>query len=165
MRVFGILGVVIVLCVGFFLYQRSMADLPEGSPQEQIDTAAIRQRLLTIAQTERQYQASNGKYATLEQLAGDNLLPGGTEQRGYTFTASIIGTGFTITATPTADDKAGLADARDHRDDAGRRRNDARARDAARPRSASARRNRTHRATICRSRIARRATGVSCPPA
>jgi Type IV minor pilin ComP, DNA uptake sequence receptor len=105
MRIFGILGVVIVLCVGFFVYQRSMADLPEGSPQEQIDTTAIRQRLLTIAQTERQYQATNGKYATLEQLAGDNLLPGGTEQRGYTFTASVTSTGFTITATPTADDK------------------------------------------------------------
>ena len=105
MRIFGILGVVIVLCVGFFFYQRSVADLPEGSPQEQIDTTAIRQRLLTIAQTERQYQASNGKYATLEQLASDNLLPGGTEQRGYTFTASVTSTGFTITATPTADDK------------------------------------------------------------
>ena len=105
MRIFGLIGVVIVLCVGFFLYQRSVADLPEGSPQEQIDTTAIRQRLLTIAQTERQYQASNGKYATLEQLASDNLLPGGTEQRGYTFTASVTSTGFTITATPTADDK------------------------------------------------------------
>jgi len=105
MRIFGILGVVIVLCVGFFLYQRSISDLPEGSPQEQIDTVAIRQRLLTIAQTERQYQASHGNYATLEQLASDNLLPGGTEQRGYTFTAWVASTGFTITATPTADDK------------------------------------------------------------
>jgi hypothetical protein len=106
MRTFGILGVVIVLCVGFFVYQRSVAELPEGSPMEQIDTTAIRQRLLTIAQTERQYQASNGKYATLEQLASENLLPGGTEQRGYTFSASISSNGFTITATPTAEDKA-----------------------------------------------------------
>ena len=107
MRIFGILGVVIVLCAGFFVYQRSIADISEeGSPQEQIDTTAIRQRLLTIAQTERQYQASNGKYATLEQLADDNLLPGGTEQRGYTFTASVTSSGFTITATPTAADKA-----------------------------------------------------------
>ena len=106
MRIFGILGVVIVLCVGLVLYQRSIADIPEGSPEQQIDTTAIRQRLLAIGQTERTYQASNGKYATLEQLAGDNLLPGGTEQRGYTFSASITGTGFTITATPTAEDKA-----------------------------------------------------------
>src|SRR4029450_7215110 len=107
MRVFGILGVVIVLCAGFYFYQNSIADVSEeGSPQAQIDTTAIRQRLLTIGQTERQLPASNGKYATLEQLANDNLLPGGTEQRGYTFTASVTGTGFTITATPTARDKA-----------------------------------------------------------
>ena len=106
MRIFGILGVLIVLCVGYVLYQRSVADLPEGSPEQQIDTTAIRQRLLTIGQTERQYQVANGKYATLEQLAGENLLPGGTEQRGYTFSASVTSTGFTITATPTADDKA-----------------------------------------------------------
>lgn len=107
MRVFGFLGVIVVLCAGLYIYQRSASDVTEGgSPQEKIDTVAIRQRLLTIAQTERQYQATNGKYATLEELAGENLLPGGTEQRGYTFTASITSTGFTITATPTAEDKA-----------------------------------------------------------
>ena len=72
-----------------------------GSPLEQVDTTAVRQRLLTIAQTERQYQASNGKYATLEELASENLLPGGTQQRGYTYTAEIRSSGFTITATPT----------------------------------------------------------------
>src|SRR4029450_6416522 len=103
MKFFGLIAVVIVLGAGLYMYQGSIEDLPEGSPQEQIDTVAIRQRLLTIAQTERQYQASNGKYATLEQLAADNLLPGGTEQRGYTFTADVTPGGFTITATPTAD--------------------------------------------------------------
>jgi len=107
MRVFGILGVVITLCVGFFIYQRSVADLPEGSPEELIDTTAIKQRLLTIGQTERTYQATNGKYATLEELAGADLLPGGTEQRGYTYTASVTATSFRITATPTAADKEG----------------------------------------------------------
>ena len=106
MRVFGFLGVIIVLCAGFFIYQRSIADLPEGSPEQQVDTTAIRQRLLTIGQTERQYQASNGKYATLEELMADNLLPGGTEQRGYTFSATVTATGFTITAMPADDDKA-----------------------------------------------------------
>ena len=106
MKFFGLIAVVIVLGVGLFMYQRSLEQLPGDSPQEQIDTVAIRQRLLTIAQTERQYQASNGKYATLEQLESDNLLPGGTEQRGYTYSAEISANGFTITATPTADDKA-----------------------------------------------------------
>ena len=106
MRVFGLLGVVIVLGVGLFMYQRSIEEIPEGSPQQQIDTVAIRQRLLTIAQTERQYQATNSRYATLDELAAADLLPGGTEQRGYTYSAEVSGTSFTITATPTAEDKA-----------------------------------------------------------
>ncbi|HEX6214251.1 MAG TPA: type IV pilin protein [Vicinamibacterales bacterium] len=108
MRAFGLIAVIIVLGVGFFIYERRATDVMQGgSPQEQIDVAAIRQRLLTIAQTERQYQASNGKYATLEELASENLLPGGTEQRGYTYTAQIRSAGFTITATPTDSAKTG----------------------------------------------------------
>lgn len=105
MKAFGILGVVIALCVGLYLYQRDVQQIPEGSPQQQIDTVAIRQRLLAIGQTERQYQAANGKYGTLEELSAAQLLPGGTEQRGYSYTAEVTGSGFTITATPTANDK------------------------------------------------------------
>lgn len=108
MRVFGILGVVIVLCVGLFMYQRSVADMPGGEAVTTlVDTTAIKQRLLTIGQTERRYQVTNGKYATLEELASEDLLPGGTEQRGYTYTSSVSATDFTITATPTAADKEG----------------------------------------------------------
>lgn len=109
MRIFAILGVVLALGVGIYLYERSAPSLPAGeSPTEQIDTVAIRQRLLTIAETERRYQASNGSYATLEQLSQENLLPGGTEQRGYRFTAVVNGSsGFTITATPVDTNKAG----------------------------------------------------------
>jgi len=106
MRVFGLLGVIIVLCIGLFMYKKSIEDIPAGSPQEQIDTVAIRQRLLAIGQTERQYQASHGNYATLEQLASEELLPGGTKQRGYTYTADVSATSFRITATPTAPEKA-----------------------------------------------------------
>lgn len=107
MKAFGILVVVIAMCAGLYLYSRDLQTIPEGSPQQQIDTVAIRQRLLTIGQTERQYQATNSKYATLEELASADLLPGGTEQRGYSYTADVSGSGFTITATPTAADKTG----------------------------------------------------------
>ena len=109
MRAFGLIAVIIVLGVGFYVYQQRAATMMPGgaSPTEQIDVTAIRQQLLTIAQTERQYQASNGKYATLEELAAENLLPGGTEQRGYRYSADIRSGGFTITATPTDSQKQG----------------------------------------------------------
>ena len=106
MRVFGLLGVVIVLCVGLYLYQQNIQEIPEGNPQQQIDTVAIRQRLLAIGKTERQYQVTNGKFATLEELEAADMLPGGKEQRGYTYSAEVSATDFTITATPTAADKA-----------------------------------------------------------
>lgn len=106
MRAFGLIGVLIVLCAGFFIYQRSAGTVRE-SPLPQVDAVAIRQHLLTIAQAERKYQASNRRYATLAQLTAADLLPGGTEQRGYTFAAIVTGTGFTVTATPTDRKKIG----------------------------------------------------------
>lgn len=107
MRVFGLLGVVIVLCVGLYLYQQDIKQYPNENPVQQIDTIAIQQRLRTIGQTERQYQVTNGKFATLDELAAADLLPGGKEQRGYTYSAEVSDSGFTITATPTAADKSG----------------------------------------------------------
>lgn len=103
MRFLGLIGLLLVLGVAFYVYQQSATrSLGDASPEEQIDTVAIRQRLLTIGQAERQYMAAHGKYATLEQLSQEDLLPGGTEQRGYTFSAKLTGgSGFTITATPT----------------------------------------------------------------
>ena len=107
-RAFGVLAVIIVLCAGFFIYQRSTSSGTDGrSPLAQVDATAIRQHLLTIAQAERQYHAANGKYATLKQLSAAKLLPGGTELRGYTFAALVTGTGFTVTASPTDRDKVG----------------------------------------------------------
>ena len=107
MRILGIVGLLVVLGCGFYIYQRSAAStLGDTSPQEQIDTVAIRQRLIAIGQTEKQYMATHGSYATLEQLSRENLLPGGTEQRGYAFSANVAGSQrFTITATPTDMDK------------------------------------------------------------
>ncbi len=109
MRALGLVGLIVALGVGFYLFNRSVNIGPGGkAPQEQVDTTAIRQQLLAIGQAERQYLVAHGSYATLEQLGQDGLLPGGTEQRGYTFTAAVTGNErFTITATPTDSNKAG----------------------------------------------------------
>ena len=108
MRVFGLVSVLVVLGVGYFVMQRSVSSgADQASPQEQIDVVSIRQQLLRIGQAERQYLATHGTYATLEQLEQDDLLPGGTEVRGYVFSAAVAGTkGFTITATPVDAEKA-----------------------------------------------------------
>ena len=103
MRVLAIVGVLAVLSVGYFVVQQSVSGAPDqASPEEQIDVVSIRQQLLTIGQAQRQYLATHGEYATIEQLAQDDLLPGGAEVRGYVFSAVPAGTrGFTVTAIPT----------------------------------------------------------------
>jgi len=108
MRALGFIGVVAVLAVGYFVVQQSVGSGPDqASPQEQIDVVSIRHQLLTIAQAERQYLATHGEYATIEQLAQDDLLPGGAEVRGYAFSAVATGaSGFMITATPIDPEKA-----------------------------------------------------------
>jgi hypothetical protein len=108
MRALGLVGVIVVLAVGYFVVQQSgSSGTDQASPQEQIDVVSIRQQLRTIAQAERQYLATHGEYATIEQLAQEDLLPGGAEVRGYAFSAVAAGTrGFTITATPIDPEKA-----------------------------------------------------------
>ena len=106
-------GLVVCLLValggGYFVLRQSVSGGPgQGPPQQQIDVVAIRQRLLAIGQAERQYLAAHGTYASLEQLGQEDLLPGGTEDRGYTLSAVATGSErFTITATPTDATKAG----------------------------------------------------------
>lgn len=108
MRVLALVGVLAVLAVGYFVAQQSVSSAADqASPQEQIDVIGIRQQLLTIGQAQRQYLAAHGEYATIEQLAREDLLPGGTEARGYVFSAVPAGTtGFTVTATPIDAEKS-----------------------------------------------------------
>jgi hypothetical protein len=107
-RVLGLISLVLVLGVGYWVLQQSATvGSSQASPQEQIDVVSIRQQLLVMGQAERQYLASHGAYATLEQLEQDDLLPNGSASRGYAFTALVNGAdGFTITASPTDTEKA-----------------------------------------------------------
>jgi hypothetical protein len=108
MRSLGLVGLLLSLGIGFMAYQRSLSSesMAAAPPQEQIDVIGIRTALTSMGEAERQYQATRGSYATLDQLAEAGLLVGGADRRGYTFDATANGAqGFTITATPTDPEK------------------------------------------------------------
>jgi len=109
MRMLGLVAVLVLgLGGGYYLLQSSTAGSGPTPPQQQIDVVAIRQKLLAIGQAERQFRVMNGTYAALDQLSQAELLPGGSEMRGYTFSATTATNDrFTITATPSAAMKAG----------------------------------------------------------
>ena len=100
--IFGIAGILIVLGVGYYLYTNQFNKESNRSPKQQIDLVGLRGDLLSLAQAERLYFASNGSYATLEQLqqaGGTNFQ--GAIYRGYQFTIETDGLKhFQITARP-----------------------------------------------------------------
>ena len=98
----NLLGLLLILGAGYFIYQHD-TERSAGDPAAAIDTTAVRQRLITIANSQWQYHAEHGAYATLEELASNNQLQGGPIQYGYHFVATSSATGFHITATPLDD--------------------------------------------------------------
>lgn len=105
-----ILGLLIVLGVGYFVYTKSLTSSggTQAPPQETIDVVGIKTQLLNIGQAERTYLAAHGAYGTIEQLQADGPSSLGAEQRGYMFTATPDGArSFTVTAAPTDPNKPG----------------------------------------------------------
>lgn len=106
----AILGLVVVLGGGYFVYQTYMTEtnLAQTPPQQQIDIVGIRSDLLAIGQAERQYLNTRAAYGTLEQLRDESLVTVGAEQRGYLFSVAVDGNrGFKVTATPSDANKVG----------------------------------------------------------
>lgn len=88
-----IVGLVVVLGGGYFVYQTYMArtNLEPASAQEQIDVIGIRSDLLAIGQAERQYVVMHETYGTIEQLQRESLLNFGAERRGYLLSVAVDG--------------------------------------------------------------------------
>ena len=107
----AIVGIVIVLAVGWFIFKQQFEKGPTGGapPQQVIDTVGVRSDLLAIAQAERLYLASHGTYANIDQLRDDGAITfSGTNRRGYNYVADVQdGLHFTITATPADPAKEG----------------------------------------------------------
>lgn len=101
----GLLGLVMVLAIGYFIFKTEMSQGPAGGapPREVIDTAGVQQDLLAVGQAERMYMASHGSYASLDQLQQEGTLTfSGANRRGYNYTAEIDdGQHFRVTAAPS----------------------------------------------------------------
>ncbi len=69
-RLFGFLSVVIVMAIGMYIYSKqatsSSAAAGANNPQAAINITGVRSDLMSIAQAERRYMTSEGKYASFE---------------------------------------------------------------------------------------------------
>jgi flagellin-like protein len=104
----GILGLVLVLAIVYFVYttqfSKDQGNLP---PKQRIDLTAVRSDLLSLAQAQRRYLATNGSYATLEQLRQTGTIHFPTSgRRGYTYSMEAgDAEHFRISAKPSDPDR------------------------------------------------------------
>jgi hypothetical protein len=96
-RSVGFLMLIIVVAIGGYLYTRQAQSVTTvgGNPETTIDVTAVRNDLLAIAGAERNYFASNGKYATLDELRGDIKVQ---NRLNYSYSVQTSDSGFKISA-------------------------------------------------------------------
>ena len=89
----GILGLVLVAAIVYCLYSAQFSRIEgEMPPAQQIDLVGVRSDLISLAQSERIFLATNGVYGTLEQLQRSGSLgPSRAGRRGYVYEAETDG--------------------------------------------------------------------------
>jgi len=104
----GLLGLVIVLAAGQFIYRSyftgpagGAATMGTNNPRAIADVAGVQNDLLAMAQAERASMALNGRYASLDDLhaSGDLVMDPARVRLGYSYSAEIADRHFVITAT------------------------------------------------------------------
>jgi hypothetical protein len=110
-RLFGFLGVVIVLAVGMYVYskqvQTSSATAGANNPKAAINVTGVKSDLISIASAERRYFASEGNYASLDTLISTNYITVARQRPPYTYEVQTGSNGFRVVATRSGEDTSG----------------------------------------------------------
>ncbi len=110
-RLFGFLSVVIVMAIGMYIYskqaQSSSAAAGANNPKAAINITGVRSDLVSIASAERRYFASEGKYASFDDLLSTNYTNVARQRSPYTYEVQISSSGFHVIATRSGDNTSG----------------------------------------------------------
>jgi hypothetical protein len=105
MRVLGFLGTVITVAIGMYIYSLQIKTLQpsvgSGNSGEVATITGVKNDLIGIANAERTYLASQGKYGSLDELISGNYVTVKGERPPYIYEVEINSNGFRATATRT----------------------------------------------------------------
>ena len=103
-RLLGLIGLLITLVAGAWLYSRQATVMspagPSSNPRDTVDLIGVQNDLIAIANAERRRLATDGKYASLDDLISnqDIVLP--AKHRGpYHYSAEVSDASFRIEAS------------------------------------------------------------------
>lgn len=104
-RLFGFVGTVVTLAIGMYIYSLQVKTLQPSAGAAQNEEVAtitgVKNDLLAIANAERGYLASQGRYAALNELTSGNYITINSERPPYFYDIEITSGGFRATATRT----------------------------------------------------------------
>jgi len=110
-RLFGFLGVVVVLGVGMYIYSRqaqsSSAAAGANNPKAAINITGVKSDLISIATAERRYYASEGKYASFDELISSNYITVARQRPPYSYEVETSSSGFRVVATRSGEAGSG----------------------------------------------------------
>ena len=110
MRALGIVGMLIALGIGYFVYlqqAQSTATVGGASPQGVIDIVGVKADLLSFANAERTQLALEGKYLPIEELRAKGIAVPQDARGPYSYTADVTDRDFRVTATYTGSEATG----------------------------------------------------------
>ncbi len=104
-RVLGFVGTIVTMAIAMYIYSLQVKTLAPstggGAPEEVATIAGVKNDLIGIANGERGYLASQGKYASLDELISGNYISIRGERPPYVYDVEATATTFRATATRT----------------------------------------------------------------
>jgi len=102
-RLFGFVGTIIVLAIGLYIYSEQVKNVTavggSTTPTGAINITGVRSDLISLASAERNYFASQAKYASLEDLISEKYVTVERSRPPYSYDISTTSSGFQVTAT------------------------------------------------------------------
>jgi hypothetical protein len=104
-RIFGFVGTVVTLAIGMYIYSLQVKTLTpgagSGSSGDVVTITGVKNDLIGIANAERGYMATEGKYASLDELRAGNYISIRAERPPYVYDVETTSGSFRATATRT----------------------------------------------------------------
>jgi len=104
-RAFGFVGTIVTMAIALYIYSLQVKTLTpsggSGNPQEFATIAGVKNDLIGIANAERGYLATQGTYASLDELRSGNYISIKGERPPYIYDVETTSGSFRATATRT----------------------------------------------------------------
>jgi hypothetical protein len=104
-RALGFVGTIVTVAIGMYIYSLQVKAIDptaaSASKAEVATIAGVKNDLIAIGNAERGYMASEGKYASLEELTSGNYLTIKGERPPYVYDVEVNSGNFRATATRT----------------------------------------------------------------